>query len=326
MRLLCTFQGHSKAESFTAYLLTQKIDTNVDKVEGSEDAWEVWIREEDYVTAAKNEYDRYLQDPTNPKYTEAIRKAADIRREQQIKQKEAARNIRTPRTMATPAAQMRRIPPLTLTLTILCVIVFFLTNFGIEDPRARLANGISDELRFVEYSDFVKSPSTPAASILKGEIWRLITPIFLHGSIIHLLFNMIMLVQLGRLVESTEGTGRFALIVLFIAIVSNLLQGLTPPSPFGLAFLGGTPLFVGMSGVVFGIFGLLWIKSTLRPDLGFTMNPTTVVILLVWLAIGFAWPTSSLKMANLCHLGGLLSGMFLGWLLANWNTAKRIRN
>ncbi len=325
MRLLCTFQGHSKAESFTAYLLTQNIDTNVDKVEGAEDAWEIWIRDEDFVTAAKTEYDRYLQDPTNPKYTEAIRKAADIRREQQIKQKEAARNIRTPRTMATPVSQIRRIPPLTLTLTILCVIVGFLTNFEINDPRDRMANGISEELQFVERADFAKDPN-PATSILKGEVWRLITPIFLHGSLMHLLFNMIMLVQLGRLVEATEGTGRFALIVLFIAIFSNLLQGMTPPSPFGLDFLGGSPFFVGISGVVFGIFGLLWIKSTLRPDLGFAMNPTSVVIMLVWLAIGFAWRDSNFKMANLCHLGGLLSGMFLGWLLANWNTAKRIRN
>ena len=73
------------------------------------------------------------------------------------------------------------------------------------------------------------------ASLAKGELWRTITPIFIHLEVIHLVFNMIMFFQFGRLVESTAWNGRFAVAVLLIAIISNLSQAVAPE------YLGGIP-------------------------------------------------------------------------------------
>ncbi len=328
MRYLHTIQGRTKLETFTAYLLTQGIETNAEELSREEDTWELWVRDEDQVEISKQELDAFLKDSSNPKYADAVRKAQELQRQRQQKAKEVAKLIRRPPNISPAVGGRRKIPPLTMTLVVLCIAVGILTNFGLATTNAT-TKSIAEELQFIDYLTWKAEPNNPAARVMMGEVWRIVTPIFLHGGPIHLIFNLIMLVQLGRIVETFEGTWRFSFIVLIIAIASNLLQGLTPEQPFGLeylSFLGGSPLFVGISGVVFGIFGFLWIKSSLRPDLGISLHPVSVIIMIGWLCFGFLMHDSELRMANLCHLGGLLSGMFLGMIFAPKSKKHHSRN
>ncbi len=137
------------------------------------------------------------------------------------------------------------------------------------------------------------------------EPWRIITPIFLHFSIWHILFNMMWLVQLGQVIETLRGSVRFALMVLVIAVVSNVGQFLWT----------GSPYFGGMSGVVYGLFGYVWMKSWYEKSSGFYVTQNMVFWMIGWYVIcltGYIGPV-----ANAVHGFGLVVGVILG----RWRSA-----
>lgn len=310
MRLLTTLSGQDKAEAFVAYLLTQQISTHVEPSTAPGE-WDVWIRDEDRLRDARLELTEYLLNPDDPRYAKAVQDAQRILREQRLQAAERQRNVHSGRTVFRSSSG--RLPPITLTLLILATAVSLITNF--MKPKNSFGIMMMEQLSFVSVKDFQESKSNPAASLLKGEFWRTITPIFPHGFTFHLLFNALAIAQLGRIVERLEGSARFLCLVLISAILSNLLQGLMPKEYFGAPFFGG------LSGVVYAIFGYIWIKTSLRPDMGLSLSPTTVAIMVGWMVLGFFWKES--QMANLAHLGGFLTGIALGWLAAQ-DTGVRI--
>src|SRR5438270_379342 len=90
------------------------------------------------------------------------------------------------------------------------------------------------------------------------ELWRVVTPAFIHFSEFHILFNMLWLFSLGGQLELRYGSARLVVLVLLMAVPSNLCQYF-----FSTIVIEGwkpvvtqsSPLFGGMSGVVFGLFG-----------------------------------------------------------------------
>ena len=119
-----------------------------------------------------------------------------------------------------------------------------------DQAEIRYRNAKIEELR-----------ATPARDIVKGQVWRAVTPIFLHFGIMHIVFNMMWLWQFGLVLETRFRSLRFLALVLFVAIASNSAQ----------AFFDGTN-FGGMSGVNYGLFGFLLARSKLHPDPGFVLN------------------------------------------------------
>jgi GlpG protein len=141
--------------------------------------------------------------------------------------------------------------------------------------------------------------------IVHGEVWRLFTPIFMHFGIIHLLFNMWALAFLGSLIEYRRGTLTLALLVLLSAVVSNLGEYLYEANSFGHA-----QLFGGMSGVVYALFGYIWMKGQNEPEQGMFLHPSTVQTMLFWLVLcmmGFVG-----NVANAAHVVGVAVGIVCG--------------
>lgn len=152
-------------------------------------------------------------------------------------------------------------------------------------------------------------------SLRKGEWWRLVSPIFLHGDIIHLLFNMLWLLLLAPQIENKIGIFRFLLLTLFSALGSNMTQ-----------YLMSGPAFIGFSGVICAYAGFLWMRIGRTPWEGYAVQPGTFsflfwfigvlcVISVASFAISALWHISvPMSIANAAHISGLLLGMFFGSL------------
>jgi GlpG protein len=144
--------------------------------------------------------------------------------------------------------------------------------------------------------------------VRSGAPWRLVTPIFLHFSAVHLLFNLAVTVDLGRRIEVGRGSLRFVLLVLVIAVTSNLGQYL----------VSGNPVFGGLSGVAYGLLGYVlvsrrrWPAETVwRVHPGFAFS---LVLFLVVLSTGITEPFG-LYVANEAHWFGIVTGAVLGLLV-----------
>jgi GlpG protein len=142
--------------------------------------------------------------------------------------------------------------------------------------------------------------------VKEGQVWRLATPIFLHGDTMHLVFNMMWLYSLGRRFEGRYKAWRMALLVLTIAVVETVAT----------YFWAGTT-GIGMSGVVYGLFGFLWMKTIYDPQPDLAIPQSTVYIMIVWLFLCMAAdvePFNKMLTAlqgidNTAHLVGLAIGM-----------------
>jgi GlpG protein len=307
MRCVGEIKGRKPAEAFVAYLLTKDISTHVDASDGSPDLWEVWVRDEDRLAEAIELLNDFQKHPSDPRYQSALREAGKILAEKSKQREKVQKNVRRVKYKGSPLTD-RRIPPLTLTLIILCCAVTLLTNFGNPGPSNELGQSMVQQLGFVLPSDYVSSNGDPAVNLKKGQVWRAITPIFLHLHPLHLVFNMFGLVIFGRITERWLGTPQYAILILAAAVLPNLLQGLSPD------WMRGNPLFGGISGVVYGLFGYVWTRTNLNPNLGIVIPLPVVVILIAPLLIGFSGLVEGWRMADLAHLGGLIVGATAAFL------------
>jgi len=131
--------------------------------------------------------------------------------------------------------------------------------------------------------------------------WRLVMAVFLHGSLMHIGFNMWVLMDVGPLVEETYGSARY----LFIYVVTGV-------AGYILSSLGGH-FSVGGSGALMGLIGALLALTMGRRNASLQMLRGQLVRFLIYMAI-FGLVISSVD--NLAHIGGLAAGFGLGKLMA----------
>ncbi|MCL6272097.1 rhomboid family intramembrane serine protease [Sansalvadorimonas sp. 2012CJ34-2] len=200
-----------------------------------------------------------------------------------------------------PLGDWRQIP-VTILLLLGCLIVAVITRLGANDVTAALftMNDYVVKGQYIHYA-------TLQSMLEMGEYWRLITPVFLHFGIAHLLFNALWVMDFGRRIE-LQHKGLFLIgLVAFTGIVSNILQ---------YTVMDGFPRFGGMSGVIYGLLGFCWIREKEYPK-AYDVPSGIYMFMLVWLVIGFTGVLDLLgfgKVANAAHAGGLLSGVAAGWL------------
>jgi GlpG protein len=146
---------------------------------------------------------------------------------------------------------------------------------------------------------------TAENAMAKGEYWRLVTPIFLHFGIFHIAFNGLWLWELGRRMEPLIGSVQMIAVVLLMAVASNLGQYLW----------SGPSLFGGMSGVVYGLLGYIWIRNKVAPKPILDIPKGLLGFMLFWLLLGMSGFINFFmdgSIANVAHAIGLLTGMMLG--------------
>jgi membrane associated rhomboid family serine protease len=140
-------------------------------------------------------------------------------------------------------------------------------------------------------------------AVSNGDWWRLVTAMFLHGSLLHLLFNMFALFWLGTIVEQALGTPKF----LLVYFVSGLAG-----SAGALWLSSAAAVTVGASGAIFGLIGALLILEYLATG---SLMGQAMVLIVVNLALTLAIPGISIG----GHLGGLAGGIVATFALLRYS-------
>jgi rhomboid protease GluP len=132
--------------------------------------------------------------------------------------------------------------------------------------------------------------------------WRFVTAVFLHGSVMHIVFNMWVLMDIGPQIEELYGSARY----LFIYVLTGI-GGYVVSSTFGKFSVGG-------SGALLGLIGVLLAITTGRRSAGMQMLRGQIIRWLIYIAVfGFLFP----GIDNFAHAGGLASGFLLGKVMVD---------
>jgi GlpG protein len=301
MRQLTTLTDPSAAHTLADYLLTLKIETRVDQESAG---WVVWVCDEDQVTRAREELAEFTRNPSDPRFTKTARSAEAIRKQQDREEKAYQRKqIDMRERWADRGGRL-----LTVALMVVCAGVAFASKRG-EDEQGWL-------LQHLFIASYERSGNTIEwnylAQIRQGEVWRLITPIFIHFGLLHLFMNMSALAYYGTMIERRRGVWRLAALILVCAVVSNLAQYYYDGFAIheGHLIFHQNPRFGGMSGVLFGLFGYVWMKVIYQPELGLELRTETFAMMIAWFFLCFTGWVGPI--ANTAHAAGLLTGMAVG--------------
>lgn len=320
MRLIGVINDSKKAQQLSAYLLTEGIENRVDHSDGGQS--EVWVKSEDQFKTALEVFKHHQSNPDDPKYASAVDLAIQLKKEQQRKFRAVQKNI-----VKVKHNNAQTTGPIVKTIILLAIVVAILTNFGAAQSREQGANRalqfvavekpLSQELT-QEHGFASDSLHVRLASLKRGEFWRLLTPIFIHYGPMHLIFNVIMFWQFGKMVEGRYGSLWLAILILGCAVLSNFAQGVVPVR------FGGSPAnfyqsgmlissFGGLSGVVFGIFGFVLVKQSTDSTSGFFLPQSTITFLLIYMIFCMTPLATALglNIANWAHGIGFVVGCMM---------------
>lgn len=311
MRQAGTLSNRDDAQRLADYLLTLGIEA---KIEADGTACGLWIREEDQVPRATQELEQFKADPQAARYRQATDAAGTLRKQQAREDQQRRKNLIEMRDRWDTQLSGRCV--LTFVLIAASVLVTLLTDFGQSNSP------------FLRYLWFQPGPTTvfgqltwsPTQLIREGQLWRIFTPIFIHMSVLHLIFNMYWLYIFGSMIEMRRGIVRFACLVIALAAISNWGEYFFTYEVNWFHVKPST-YFGGMSGVGYGLFGYLWMKSRFDPLSNLFLPPGTVFMFMLWYAL--CWSSMLGPIANWAHTTGLVAGMAIGYAPVAWRKISR---
>lgn len=159
-----------------------------------------------------------------------------------------------------------------------------------------------------QQNEFLAKWAKDNDAIRAGEYYRLVTSMFLHLNIMHIVFNGYALYIIGRDVEALFGHARFA-IIYFLGGLSGSLA----------SFVFTDALSVGASGAIFAIFGAEMIyfyqHRRLHGEAGRRHLNQLIMLMVINLALGAFSTATSVRIDNAGHIGGLVGGVVLAWFI-----------
>lgn len=307
MRILVRFDDRSQAETLGAALVVEGIESRVEPAK--EGGFHIWVHDERDLDRAKFMLQAYQEKPDDPRFEDARKRAPLVRREKAKEEKSTRPNVIDPRRRWT--AVEPGLGYVTLFLLGVCTIMFLISFPGVPEmigtTRAQIESWVFID-RSSSYDEIIRGKFY---DVRQGQVWRLVSPIFMHAEpkfdqgiigffgIFHFIFNAYMLRDFGTRIEHRQSALFMIAIVLVAAIVSNVAQ-----------YLLVGPNFYGMSGVVYALFGYVWIRGLFDPQSGYGIPAGSAAFMIGWMLAGFF---GFLNMANWAHAGGLLVGALWGF-------------
>lgn len=305
MRLLCTLKDINTGRNFSTFLQEQNIPSKCEIITTPESTFcRIWIENEDQAPDAQEWLNILKENPASPLF-------------------------RKTHKTSEPIGVINWIS------LILCGVLFLATQLT-TPPREAVPSQfpalspVKKELLY-DYPPYWTGLYDKAADYLtgqpvlfnaplfekirQGEVWRLFTPALLHIDILHIAFNMLWVIILGKQIEKRLGTARYLLFILVAGIFSNTAQ-----------YLMSGPNFAGFSGIVCAMIMFVWIRQKIAPWEGYLMQPSTFNFVVFFVFLMFALQTLSfileitiqkaipVSIANTAHLAGGLIGYLMGRL------------
>jgi len=148
-------------------------------------------------------------------------------------------------------------------------------------------------------------------SIWEGQVWRPFTSSLMHANPIHAAFNVYWLVVFGPALENRLGSWRTLGLIVLLGYVSML-----PEYVIGSYHRAEPVMIVGLSGIVYGLFGMLWTGRRWRPEFAPVCTDATVQLFGAWFVLCIVLTYSDvLPVANIAHGAGFLFGALCGMAL-----------
>lgn len=272
---LARFPRRDMAAAFVHALAEQGIDA---EMRPGPEGVDVWLMDETQQGPARALLEAFIDNPNDPRFRGALWHQGE------------------------PAAADGEQPPLFtgswLSSMGAVTRTLFFVNVGIFLTLFLFGGSVYELLMF---------PDDPHA--LARQPWRLVTPMLLHFSLLHIVFNMLWWVELGRIIETFQSGRQLVFVTLTTGVIANIAQ-----------YLATGPRFGGMSGVVYGLLGYLWIYGKVNPAAGYGLRREIVFLMLAWMVICFVGLADIV--ANQAHLFGLLSGCALGAIVGWWRRGR----
>jgi GlpG protein len=313
MRQAGTIKDERDAQRFAAWLVAQRIEAHAEPEDGN---WAIWVRDEDQLPKAREALSKFRINPQDAQYRDAERTAQQVLREETEQRKRAQSNVVEMRGKwsSTGGAIARRCP-LVMVLIAASVLVTLFIPAESAPPQAGSGPTLYESLQFTGPQPAGAAGYDVWAGLRRGQIWRLVSPIFIHYGMMHLFFNMVVLYSLGGQIENRRGSRFMAMLVLALAVTSNVAQALE------LSLISPGSEFGGMSGVGYGIFGYLLIKVKFDNRDGYFLSQLMTILIIggfvLSLARGFPEMDSILgfmpPIANTAHTVGFFVGMAIAY-------------
>jgi membrane associated rhomboid family serine protease len=198
------------------------------------------------------------------------------------------RTVRAPRIVARPAGNAI-VTKVLIALNVGIYLVTAVQGNGLNQPAGRL---FTDWALFGPY-------------VAQGDWWRLVTSMFLHGFVLHIVFNMVALWYIGRPVEEYLGSLRYALLYLVSGLAGS--AGALVADPTGVT--------VGASGAIFGILGAMLI---LEWNATGRFGGAAASLIAINLVFNFAYNGAGGNISIGGHIGGLIGGILVTLAFARW--------
>jgi len=148
------------------------------------------------------------------------------------------------------------------------------------------------------------SPALENVQIRRGELWRLLTSALPHAGILHLVFNAYWIWAFGTLVEEIYGPWKTFGIFLLLAAAANGAE---------YALLDGG---VGLSGVGYGLFAMIWALSSRDQRFAGAVDSQTALLFVGWFFFCIFLTSAGTPIANVAHCAGAVFGALLGWTVS----------
>jgi membrane associated rhomboid family serine protease len=137
-----------------------------------------------------------------------------------------------------------------------------------------------------------------------GQLWRPLTSCLMHVDYLHLIFNLYWLWIFGAAIEEVFGSARMILTVIFLAVGSSLAQ-------FAFSSPG-----IGLSGVGYGLFGMIWVLHRWDRRFRDSIDAFTIKLFIVWFFVCIAFTFFDIwRIGNVAHGSGALLGALLGFAI-----------